>query len=599
MALAIGAIERCLETLGAVVRSDKLLSEEFSSSIEFFFRGPAPLHGDQGIGATLLAARRHLEWFLMEYHSPTLRGSMLDRLAEAYADRVADAKKQESPDIAEAMEKALDSLLRSHAGIFEVEEVRKGAGAWLRDLTGFGSFAMGDAAVAEILTGGELVVGRLYPAGEGVHLASPAAAILASKSVTKALQRDLNTIRDNGPNKIVRVSQGDLEVMFFGAGLKVAIGDAPVGSGLKPSEDPVGDAHAKLAAAGLGETRARAAVSMLAREPRDPDSLVHGASDVLGSILEELAFDTDVDLSLARSALLEAWELVSMPAASKGSPTIAPAAARRSAVTDTDADDDLDEEQRAAALAAFTQGSARGADPAQLLEALQSELGIDPDEPSPGETEEPAPDFPGVVGAMLEEMKWELNATEPDTDLEAFAPLDHLAEFAKPIGVFEELKGRDMFRFATFWVQEKNVLQSDAEAVALVGALRTFCNWALDAHEVDLGSEFLYALDGMEFSLPRMRHANLRLAEADRARGVSESGELYEIVQLEGPEPESFETSGDKVRASNGDILTVMVSAPLRDALAAGDRVRAEITLEAHARIFCCYPPEAKALAAG
>ena len=268
-------------------------------------------------------------------------------------------------------------------------------------------------------------------------------------------------------------------------------------------------------------------------------------------------------------------------------------------MTDTDADDDLDEEQRAAALAAFTQGSARGADPAQLLEALQSELGIDPDEPSPGETEEPAPDFPGVVGAMLEEMKWELNATEPDTDLEAFAPLDHLAEFAKPIGVFEELKGRDMFRFATFWVQEKNVLQSDAEAVALVGALRTFCNWALDAHEVDLGSEFLYALDGMEFSLPRMRHANLRLAEADRARGVSESGELYEIVQLEGPEPESFETSGDKVRASNGDILTVMVSAPLRDALAAGDRVRAEITLEAHARIFCCYPPEAKALAAG
>ncbi|QDV07352.1 hypothetical protein Poly30_28760 [Planctomycetes bacterium Poly30] len=604
MVLAIGAIERCLETLGAVVRSDEVLSEEFSSSIGFFFRGPAPLHGEQGIGATLLAARRHLEWFLMEYHSPTLRGSMLDRLAEGYADRVAEARNQEGPEIADAMEQALDALLRSHAGIFEIEEVRKGAGAWMRDLTGFGSFALGDVAVAEILNGGELVVGRLYPAGEGVHLASPAAAILASKDVTKALRRDLDQIRETGANKIVRVSQGELEAMFFGAGQRRVVGATAVGSGLEASADPVGDAHARLVAAGLGEARARAAVSQLAREPRDPDSLVHGASDVLGAILEELAFDTDIDLGDARTALLEAWELVSMPFEGKG-PTRAKAASAPAPKRDVydeeeiEPDDELDEEQRAAALAAFTAGRALGTDPAQLLQALESELGIDDDQLPPDEKEDPAPDFPGVVGAMIEEMKWELGATDPDADIEALAPLEHLAEFAKPIGVFEELRGRDMFRFATFWLQEKEVLTSDAEAVALVGALRTFCNWALDAHEVDLGSEFLYALDGMEFSLPRMRHANMRVPEADRARGIAESGELYEILELEGPEPGAFETSHDKVRASNGDVLTVIVASPLRDALAPGDRVRGEITLDGRARIYRCYPPEAKALAAG
>ncbi len=328
MALAIGALERCLETLGAVVRADDTLSKEFASSIEFFFHGPAPLHGEAGIGATLLAARRHLEWFLMEYHSPTLRGSILDRLAEGYAERVAEARAQESPDIAEAMEQALDSLLRSHAGIFEVEEVRQGAGAWLRDLTGFGSFALGDANVAEVLTGGELIVGRLYPAGDGVHLASPAAAILASSNVSKALQNDLNLIREGGSSKIVRVSQGELEAMFFGAG-KMTSGAAqpnPVGSGLQASEDPVGDAHALLLKAGLDEVRARASVAQLAREPRDPDSLVHGASDVLGHLLEELAFDTDIDLDVARSALLEAWELVSAPA-EPGQPSMGAGAA--------------------------------------------------------------------------------------------------------------------------------------------------------------------------------------------------------------------------------------------------------------------------------
>ncbi len=587
MALAIGAIERCLETLAAVVRADDVLSGEFESSIEFFFRGEAPAHGDQGIAATLLAARRHLEWFLLEYHSPTLRGSILDRLAEGYASRVAEARTQESPAIADALEAALDSLQRSHAGIFEVEEVRPEAGAWLRDLTGFGSFALGDPAVAEILTGGELIVGRLYPAGDGVHLASPAAAILAAKHVTKALQRDLDRIRENGSAKIVRVSQGELEAMFFGAGQRDAIGTAPVGSGLEESEDPVGDALALLLEAGLGEARSRASISQLAREPRDPDKLVHGASDVLGGLLEELAFDTDVDLNVARTALLSAWELVSLPTAPTP-PVAAPSA-------DTE-DSGVDDAQREAAINAFAEGRERGGDPATLLRTLQQELGVVDEEDEP---DMPAPDFPGVVGAMIEEMKWELGATDPEADVQALEPLRLLAEFAQPIGVFEELTGRDMFQFTTFWLQEKDALKSDEEAATLVEALRAFCNWALDAHEVDLGSEFLYALDGMQHSLPRMRHANLRLPAADRARGFEDAGSLFEIMEIDGPEAATFETSTDKVRASNGDIMTVIVRAPLRDALAPGDRVRGAIELDGHARIYCCYPPEAAALTPG
>ena len=596
MALAIGAIERCLETLAAVIRADEALSVEFESSIEFFFRGQAPAHGDQGIGATLLAARRHLEWFLLEYHSPTLRGTIMDRLAEGYTSRVAEARTQESPDIADAMEAALDALQRSHAGIFEVEEVRPEAGAWLRDLTGFGSFALGDPAVAEILKGGELIVGRLYPAGDGVHLASPAAAILASQHVTKALQRDLDSIRENGSAKIVRVSQGELEVMFFGAGQNAAIGNANEGSGLDASEDPIGDAQALLLKVGLGEARSRAAVSQLAREPRDPDQLIHGASDVLGGLLEELAFDTDVDLNVARTALLNAWEIVSMPAPAAQGMKDAGAQSAIPNHADATGDVEIDDDARQAAIDAFAEARERGGDPAQLLQTLQRELGVNDEEDEP---EMPAPDFPGVVGAMIEEMKWELGATDPDADVGALAPLRLFADFAQPIGVFEELTGRDMFQFTTFWLQEKDALQSDEEAVQLVEALRMFCNWALDAHEVDLGSEFLYALDGMQHSLPRMRHANLRVSQGDRVKGTEDAGTLYEIVEIDGSEAETFETSTDKVRVAGGDLMTVIVPAPLRDALAPGDRIRAAIELDGHVQVYCCYPPEAASLTAG
>ena len=83
------------------------------------------------------------------------------------------AEAADDPELAEVLGRAFDSLLRSHTGIFEVEEVRPDAGVWLRDVTGFGSFAAASAALASELGGGELLVGRPYPAGEGVHVPSP------------------------------------------------------------------------------------------------------------------------------------------------------------------------------------------------------------------------------------------------------------------------------------------------------------------------------------------------------------------------------------------------------------------------------------------
>ena len=50
------------------------------------------------------------------------------------------------------------------------------------------------------------------------HVPSPAAAIVRLPEVVEALQRDLERIRDAQGAKVLRVSQGELEAMFFGAG---------------------------------------------------------------------------------------------------------------------------------------------------------------------------------------------------------------------------------------------------------------------------------------------------------------------------------------------------------------------------------------------
>lgn len=579
MALTSDAIERCLELLMGLVRSDETLAADFEASIPDFFRGPVPSRG--GALGALLAGRRHLEWFLLEHHVPRLGGgSVGPQLEEAFrASATERAEEAEDPDLGDLLGLAFDSLLRSHAGIFEVEEVRPEAGAWLRDVTGFGSFAAASPALAAGLGGGELLVGRLYPAGEGAHVPSPAAAIVRLPEVVDALQRDLERIRDAQGAKVLRVSQGELEAMFFGAGGGVVrVPESAGDEGLAcSSDDPVGDAVSLLREAGFEAERARQAVARLGREPRDPERLVHGGGDVLGRILEEVAFDTSIDLDGARRALMGAWELLSASAS-------APAPSVDQGALDEDA-------ARAAAVDAFAAGRLRGEDPSALVQSLQRELGVSGDDE---ESDRPAPDFPGVVGAMIDEMRWEFGATRTGFDDSQLEPLRHLADFAQPIGVFEELTGDDLLRFATFWLQEKRVLASDDEARRLVIGLREFCEWSLDAHEVDLGSTLLDALEGLEHSLARSRRANLILGPS--SLDEQDPGEVYAIEALDERSAGTFEESLDRLLAPGGDTITVILPDELRGELRVGDRLRARIAITGHADVRCCYPPEQGAL---
>ena len=579
MALSSHSIERCLELLGGIVRARPDLTAEFEASTSTFFPAAHP-GAARDFRETLLAGRRHLEWFLLEHHSPSLRGSVAEKLSEEFAAAVDSATAQDEDANAARTElaAALDALLRSHTGIFEVELTEVEEGVWGRDLGGFGTYALLFEGLGARLRAGDLLVGRLYPGAEAVHVPSPTVAVVRGEEVRLALIQDLERIRQTGGVNVLRISQLELEAMFF------AEQGAPAGGSGANSADPEAEARELLAAAGLTGTFIEHAIRTLAASPRDPDQLVHGVEDPLAAIMDELAFETEVDLDGVRGALIRAWDLLSngrgdhepVDAADASQGEVASGAAQTEAVE------------------AFARGRERGEDAADLLRKLQEDLGIG-EEAEEADADRPAPDFPGVVGAMIDEMRWELAATREGHDPASLDVLEHLARFARPIGVFEELRGRDLFQFATFWLQETRALGSDTEAGALVTALGDFCEWSLEAHEVDLGSEFLDALEGLRESLPRVRRLNEALP-----RPEDEEGEAYELLALDDVQPSSFETSGDRVRAGQGgEEFTVIAPEPLRGALRVGDIVRARIALTGELEVVTCYPPEARALLEG
>ncbi len=605
MTLAPASIGRCLEVLGSLVRAQMDLNAEFEGSVKTFFQGGRPgAAGDPR--ETLLAGRRHLEWFLLEHHSPAVRGSVAEKLAPAFRETAARSMADEDGGEAEEQElvTALDALLRSHTGVFEVESTDAEETVWARDLGGFGTYALSTVGLEGRLRHGDLLVGRLYPAGDGGNVASPTIAIVRSDEIREALTRDLGRAREETSVNVLRVGQRELEAMFFGEAEASTpdVIEEQGGASAEAAQDPRGEAMAVLFEVGIPEALIHEALEAFAASPRDPARLVHGVSDPMEVILEKLAFDTEVDLEAARGALIRAWDLASGDRSAAARSSARPAAATPSTAPASPEEDD----ERTKAIDEFSLGRAQGQDAGVLLQKLEEDLGIAGNDPAEEDADSPAPDFPGVVGAMIEEMKWELTATREGFDVALLDPLSHLATFARPIGVFEELKGRDLFQFSSFWLQEANALSSDEEAGRLVRALREFCEWALDAHEVDLGSEFLDALDGLESSLPRMRHANGALegsGQRDQAfsdESGSDRGQGYELIHLDEEQPGSFETSGDRVRACSGDeTFTVILPAPLRPLLAAGDFLRLSISLEGHAEVFCCYPPEARSLMGG
>src|SRR5262249_19095383 len=99
-----------------------------------------------------------------------------------------------------------------------------------------------------------------------------------------------------------------------------------------------------------------------------------------------------------------------------------------------------------------------------------------------------------------------------------YAGLRSLGRFAADLGVFENLSGVELSRYACRWLIEEREL-ADAEAArALLEGLARFCAWAQENHEVRLEEGFRPVLRSLEESLPRLVEANRSLAAAPQAK---------------------------------------------------------------------------------
>jgi len=490
-------IARGLERCYARIEADEALGAEFASSRGDFFARPeaAALPG---------AELRHLEWFLLERPSPALGAIPL------IAFGAPGAQPELSPELRAA-------LLGSLPGAFEVTSAGEADGAWVRDLFTQGELLLSTSDGAAPLAAGDLLVGRLFPLGDGTFVPSPAVSLYRNPELLAAVRADLAAMRQ-ARRGVLRIQQLELEQLFHA--------HAPAAATGAGDERP--DPGAALRAIGIDEPEVNTILAGLRA------AASKGDGGAVTELLSQLAFDTPVDLERARAILLDAWHAERR--------TTEPSAPRADA---------------RAALAAFDRGRVEGKDLELLFRELERDLGLE-DDPGADDEAAGAPDFPGVVSAMVEEFLWDVEREQGAERARALAPLRKLGEYAHDIGVFEDLGRLRLLDFCARWLLEETELGA-AELGAVLDALGEFCAWAEERHELPLAREFGTPLRALRQSVPRLAAARGALA---RATG----GQLFVVAGIRGERVE--------LRGPDGASLEVPLAARLREHLRAGDWLR-------------------------
>ena len=301
--------------------------------------------------------------------------------------------------------------------------------------------------------------------------------------------------------------------------------------------------------------------------------------DVVTEALNALAFETEVDLEAARRLLLEARanDLASDPAASPrpaAEPTV-PVPERRTPGATAPAEKSAGE-----ALEDFDRARAEGADLESAFAALEASLGL-----VEGDDEEDpiAPDFPGVVGAMVEEFLWDRSREHGEESSQAFASLRLLARYGADIGVFEELGRRELLAFLAIWIPEQGLLRAAKDVDGLCAAVEAFARWSEEQHAHPLWSGISGDLPQLRESLARLLPANAWLA---RQRNEASRLEHWLVVQRVDP--------GGSLRLADpeGDLFTEEVDPSVAAALRDGDYLRGLRETGGWTWIGC-YPPQA------
>jgi hypothetical protein len=486
---------RRIAELAAEVSSNPRMLAELQRARREFFGADARAPSDEA------AEHRFAEWFLLERESDAL-GAVPITVAP-YADRG-------------------DELEESIAGLFLVESVDGAVTA--RD--------MQNGEVLELsehgsLQAGDLLVGRLYPAEKQRWSASAATpALRPGRALAEAFCRDLAQLALDR-----RLYQVELEHLLLRRHGQAddAIVPGPTPAPVAPLEHLEADLDKLLTAA-----RARYTVEeisqRLAEAPRP------GA--VVGPLLDQLAFDTGVDLDKVRRLLVELWnahhegevnEEVERAAQSSGPPG-----------------ETLGEQL----VRTLDQGLAEDQDVDQLFARLEQLAGSEPDDddadaspdptPSP---QSPAPERPegsgetaeeqddgdsGDLGPLVTEFYWEVGGEAPDGD-----PLRLLVELQQHLPVpntfLDTLTSRDLMRLLLHVYLRSAPTERAARVRAAFAELSRFYAWAAEAQELELRDALKDCEGTLLDQLDRLQEAGVALtsdAAPEQAPGLLQVEEV-------------------------------------------------------------------------
>ncbi len=284
-----------------------------------------------------------------------------------------------------------------------------------------------------------------------------------------------------------------------------------------------------------------------------------GGDDPVGWIMDELAFESDVDLEEARRAIYLLWQALDSEAKTRVS---APAAAS----TPEEEEPELspaNEAKRAEALARFDKGRDEGRDIDKLFQELERDLGIldGDDEEDPSRV----PDFPGVLGALMQEFLWDCSRLD-DNSLEeqaaAHKSLELFIQYGSFLGLAEELSREHIEIFLSRWLWEAAQSSGGVHDFSkLASSLTAFCKWLEVHHGHEIWKSSSELIQAADTDLPRLAKLNESLRQTDGNKSTGNaSWHLYEYVG--GPDsPEGK----DRWQTDSGNTLEAMAPADLKE----------------------------------
>lgn len=521
--------------LQLVENDDRLRGELLRAQREFFGSDDGPritrAEGSDGGQEAEAAAQRFAEWFLLERTSENL-GQVTP--LEMYRQL------EENDD--------LDVLVGSQVGLYLVEV--GGESGRARDLDGGGKIELEAPGVD--LQAGDVIVGRLYRDDEERFQPSGVAAVYrGSVQLAIAFQRDLKKLELGR-----RLNQAEMEQLIHqGGGMAKADVDE------EPLEALEAELQTVLIAGAAPAEPTALAVSHALRVSATP-------TVVMDPLLDQLAFDTEVDLDRARQLMLRIWnahqvaqnagatesetEEVEKPAP-KPTPAPKPKA--------TPSFKPKEGEALGEAIARrIEEGLGGGEDVEHLFADVEKLFGEPIDE---AESDDVDPAMAGDLVPLIREFVWETDRGSDDQRV-----LVELARTAADASVprhdVESLQHEDLCRHAVaIWIGSAPV-DRGPRLERFRDLSRAFFEWLVETQEIDLSERLRAARTDLLDSGPRLELAETLLRTVEK---LPRPG-LYRLVET-GPKVFSVVEADDV--AQDPHDLPVGVADSISDHVEDGD----------------------------